>query len=165
MSLARFVADQRTSHQVPHAVACRALGVSESWFYKWHDRPPTPRQQRRTELDAAVAEAFENAHRLHGSPRVHADLRDTGWQVSKKTVAESMRRQHLIARAKKRRKNTTRPDANVQPFPDLVNRDFAAEAPNRKWVGDMTEVPTGEGKLYDDGDRFVLSAAAGLCHQ
>lgn len=64
MSLAVFIADQRTSHRVPHTVACRALGVSQSWFYKWQHRPrrPTPTEQRRAELDAAVAEAFKAPH-------------------------------------------------------------------------------------------------------
>jgi putative transposase len=150
VSLAVFIADQRTSHQVPHAVACRALSVSESWFYKWHHRSrrPTPGEQRRVELDAAVAEAFEAAHGLHGSPRILVDLRAAGWVVSEKSVAKSMARQGLVARPKKRRKNLTRPDKRAVPFPDLVQRDFTAPAPNMKWVGDMTEIPTDEGKLY-----------------
>jgi putative transposase len=150
VSLAVFIADQRTSHQVPHAVACRALSVSESWFYKWHhrSRQPLPSEQRRVELDAAVAEAFEAAHGLHGSPRLLVDLRAAGWVVSEKSVAKSMARQGLVARPKKRRKNLTRPDKRAVPFPDLVQRDFTAPAPNVKWVGDMTEIPTDEGKFY-----------------
>jgi putative transposase len=152
VSLAAFIADQRTGFGVPHAVACRALTVSESWFYKWnsrqHQQMPTPTEQRRAELDVAVAAAFEAAHGLHGSPRVHADLRAAGWVVSEKTVAKSMARQGLVARGKKRRKNLTRPDKRAVPFPDLVKRDFTAPAPNMKWVGDMTEIPTDEGKLY-----------------
>jgi putative transposase len=148
VSLAAFIADQRTSHQVPHAVACRALEVSESWFYKWQHRQPTPAEQRRAELDAAVADAFAAAHGLHGSPRIHADLRAGGWQVSEKSVAKSMARQGLVARTKKRRKNLTRPDKRAVPFPDLVKRDFTAPAPNTRWVGDMPEIPTDEGKFY-----------------
>jgi transposase InsO family protein len=150
VSLAVFIADQRTSHRVPQAVACRALGVSESWFYKWQHRSrvPSPVQQRRAELDAAVAEAFEAARWLHGSPRILIDLRAAGWVVSEKTVAKSMARQGLVARPKKRRKNLTRPDKRAVPFLDLVKRDFTAPAPNVKWVGDMTEIPTDEGKLY-----------------
>lgn len=168
MSLAVFIADQRTSHQVPHAVACRALSVSESWFYKWHDRQPTSSEQRRAELDAAVAQAFKASHGLHGSPRIHADVRDEGWRVSEKTVAKSMARQGLVARRKKRRKNLTRPDKRAIPFPDLVKRDFTAPAPNVKWVGDMTEIPTDEGKLYlstalDLFSRRLLGYATG-CH-
>lgn len=151
MSLAAFVASQRTDHGVPHAVACRALDVSESWFYKWRDRPPTPAQQRRAELDAKVREVFEHSGGnpgTYGSPRVHAELRDQGWIVTEKTVAASMARQGLVARPKKRFRCLTRPDKRAVPFPDLVRRDFSAPAPNVKWCGDMTEIPTLEGKLY-----------------
>ncbi len=74
MSVARFIADQRTEHQVPHALSCRVLGVSASWFYKWHNRPATARQVRRTELDAAVKQVFEASKGTYGSPRVHAEL-------------------------------------------------------------------------------------------
>ena len=120
MSLAAFIADQRTSHDVPHAVACRALVVSESWFYKWNHRQrhraPTPTEQRRAELDVAVAEAFEAAHGLHGSPRIHADLRAAGWVVSEKTVATSMARQGLVARTRKRPPVEATPSQDARPW-------------------------------------------------
>jgi len=58
VSLAAFIADQRTDHRVLHAVSCWALEVSGSWFYKWQDRPPTPAAQRRATVDAAVKGAF-----------------------------------------------------------------------------------------------------------
>jgi putative transposase len=151
VSVASHLAAQRTEHRVPHAVACRALGVSESWFYKWRDRPPTPRQQRRARLDAAVRRSFEGSGgtpRTYGSPRVHADLVDEGWEVSVNTVAASMASQGLVARVKRRRRSLTRPDKAAAPVPDLVKRDFTATDINEKWCGDLTEVPTGEGKLY-----------------
>jgi putative transposase len=151
MSLAAFIASQRTEHRVPHAVACRALDVSESWLYKWRDRQPTPAQQRRAALDAKVREIFDDSGGnpgTYGSPRVHAELRDQGWRVTEKTVAASMSRQHLVARPKKRFRCLTRPDKRAVPFPDLVRRDFSAPAPDLKWCGDMTEIPTLEGKLY-----------------
>ncbi|MGH9209056.1 MAG: IS3 family transposase [Acidimicrobiales bacterium] len=148
MSLASFVASQRTDHGVAHALACRALGVSESWFYKWRGRPPTARARRRAELDAKVRESFEGSDGTYGSPRVLADLREAGWRVSKKAVEASMARQGLVARTKRRRKNLTRPDKRAVPFPDLVRRDFTATAPDQRWVGDMTEIPTSEGRLY-----------------
>ena len=72
MSVARFIADQRTMHRVPHAVTCAILGVSESWFYKWVHREPTRPQVRRGELDAAVKALFEasQAHlRVAADPR------------------------------------------------------------------------------------------------
>jgi hypothetical protein len=59
VSVASFIASQRADHAVPQALSCKALGVSESWFYKWHERQRTPRQARRAALDKAVREAFE----------------------------------------------------------------------------------------------------------
>lgn len=148
MSVARFIADQRTFYAVPYAVCCVILGVSVSWFYKWLDRPPTARQQRRGELDAAVLKMFQASQRTYGSPRVHADLLEAGWAVSVNTVADSMRRQGLQGRKPKHSRGLTRQDKKAPKFPDLVNRDFTAPAPNMRWCGDMTEIPTDEGKLY-----------------
>ena len=167
MSVARFIADQRTSYRVPHVLTCVLLGVSLSWFYKWLDRPPTPRQQRRAEIDAAVKAMFADAKGLHGSPRLYADLLDAGWVVSEKTVADSMRRQGLVARKVKHRKGTTKQDRSAPKFPDLVKRDFTAAAPNLKWCGDITEIPTADGKLYlatviELYSRRLLAAATSL---
>jgi transposase InsO family protein len=173
VSVARFIADQRTNYRVPHAKTCQWLGMSESWFYKWLQRADDPAglhtatDRRRAEVDAAVAAAFTAARGLHGSPRLWADLLDQGWQISEKTVAESMRRQGLVARKIKRRNGLTRQDKTAPKFPDLVKRDFAAATPNTKWVGDITEIPTRAGKLYlatviDLYSRRLLGAATGL---
>jgi putative transposase len=148
VSVARFIADQRTFYRVPHAVCCAILGVSTSWLYKWLDRPATARQRRRGELDAEVGKMFTASQRTYGSPRIHADLLEAGWAVSVNTVADSMRRQGLQGRKPKHSKGLTRQDKKAPKFPDLVNRDFTAPAPNMKWCGDMTEIPTDEGKLY-----------------
>jgi putative transposase len=149
VSVASFVAAQRTEHGVPHALTCRALELSESWFYKWRNRAPTPRQQRRTDLDAAVKRSFDASGGRYGSPRVLADLVADGWRVSKKTVEASMARQGLVARPTRARRGwLTRPDKAAPPAPDLVKRDFTAPAINLKWCGDLTEVPTDQGKLY-----------------
>ena len=174
MSVARFIADQRTKYRVPHALTCVLLGVSLSWFYKWIARAAntdglhTDTDRRRAQLDTAVATAFRVAKGLHGSPRLVADLRDLDWVVSEKTVADSMRRQGLVARHIKRRNGLTKQDKMAPKFPDLVKRDFTAAAPNLKWVGDMTEIPTLCGqKLYlatviDLYRRRLLGAAMGL---
>jgi transposase InsO family protein len=68
--------------------------------------------------------------------------------VTEKTVAASMARQGLVARPKRRFRCLTRPDKRAVPFPDLVRRDFSSPASNVKRCGDMTEIPTAEGKLY-----------------
>ncbi|ROZ88723.1 IS3 family transposase [Gordonia sp. OPL2] len=173
MSVARFIADQRTNYRVPHAVSCRLLGVSEAWFYKWHKRTQSPgaatglhttRDYRRDTIDRAVAVAFDKARGLHGSPRLHADLRADGWTVTEKTVADSMCRQGLVARRIRRRNGLTRQDKTAPKFPDLLGRDFTAQCPDQRWVGDITEIPTAAGKLYlatviDLYSRRLLGAA------
>jgi len=148
VSVARFIADQRTLHRVPHAFSCRVLSLSESWFYKWHQRPPIRRAVRRAELDAQVARLFEASGRSYGSPRIFDDLVEAGAVVSVNTVADSMRRQGLQGRKRKHPKGLTKQDKSAPKFPDLLHRDFSATAPNKKWCGDITEIPTDEGKLY-----------------
>jgi len=148
VSVARFIADQRAKHQVPHTITCALLGLSVSWFYKWIKRQPTARQQRRAELDTAVRERFDASGGTYGSPRVHTDLIEAGWRVSVNTVAESMRRQGLVGRKPKRCKGLTKQDRTAPKFPDLLRRDFTATAPNHRWCGDMTHIPTDEGPLY-----------------
>jgi putative transposase len=148
VSVARFIADQRTNYRVPHTLSCAVLGVSVSWLHKWLDRPPTDRQRRRGELDKRVRERFEDSGRTYGSPRVHADLIAEGWRVGVNTVADSMRRQGLQGRKPKRRRGLTKQDKSAPVFADLLRRDFTAAAPNQKWCGDITEIPTDEGKLY-----------------
>ena len=152
MTVASFIAAQRTDHRVPHAKCCRWLGVSQSWFYKWRERPPTPRQQRRVELDSAVKASFDDSGgtpHTYGSPRVFEDLVEAGWEVSQNTVAASMARQGLQGRSlKRKRRSLTRPDKAAAPIPDLVKRDFSAEATDQRRCGDLTEIPTDEGNLY-----------------
>jgi len=167
--VAALIAAQREQHRIPHAVSCRALGVSQSWFYKWHGGAPGPRAQRREKLKAEVARLFAGHEGKYGSPRITADLRDGGWRVSENTVAGLMREQGLAARRKRRRRSTTRPGRGRWRAPDLVKRDFPAEKINCKWFGDGTEIPTDEGKLYldsvlDMASRRVLGFALGEHH-
>jgi len=176
VSVARFIADQRTSYRVPHTITCALLGVSVAWFYKWFARAIGPsaasglhtaRDRRRDTIDRAVRVMFNKKRGLHGSPRLHTDLRDDGWEISEKTVADSMRRQGLVARRIKRRNGLTKQDKTAPKFPDLLKRNFTAGRPNARWVGDMTEIPTAGGKLYlatviDLYSRRLLGAATGL---
>jgi transposase InsO family protein len=167
--VAALIAAQREQRRIPHAVSCRALGVSRSWFYKWRGGALGPRAQRRQRLAAEVARLFCLHAGKYGSPRITADLRDAGWRVSENTVARLMREQQLAARRKKRRRCSTRPGKGRWRAPDLVKRDFPAARLNRKWFGDGTEIPTGEGKLHlasilDMASRRVLGFALGEHH-
>ena len=173
MTVASFIAAQRTVHHVAHAVACRALDVPASTFYKWRDRPPTAREQRRACLDEAVKRSFDDSGGTpgtYGSPRVWEDLVEAGWKVSVNTVAASMARQGLQGRSPRRkRRSLTRPDKAAAPIPDLIKRDFTATAVNQRWCGDLTEIPTEEGKLYlatveDLASRRLPGFAVGAHH-
>jgi putative transposase len=145
--MAGFIAAQRAEFGVPHTVACRALGVSQAWFYKWCHGDGSPRRARRRVLAALIAALFAQHRSSYGAPRITAELRAAGWRVSQNTVAAIMAEQGLRARPKRRRRSTTRPGKGRWRAPDLVNRDFSARRVNQRWFGDGTDIDTTEGKL------------------
>ena len=166
--MAGFIAVQRAEHQVPHATACRALGVSPAWFYKWRNGDASPRRARRAQLAAEIRRLFAAHRGCYGSPRITADLREAAWRVSENTVAKIMAEQRLVAR-RKRRRGGTRPGTGRWRAPDLIGRRFAAAQVNRKWYGDGTEIVTDEGKLFldsvlDMASRRVVGFALGAHH-
>jgi putative transposase len=171
--VAGFIASQRDTYRVPHAASCRALGVSQAWFYKWRQvlnyGDASRQHARREQLKVAIRRLFAKHHGTYGSPRITADLRAEGWRVSKNTVAELMRELGLQARRKRRRTQTTRPGRGRWRAPDLIGRDFAASALNRKWYGDGTEIVTDEGKLFldsvlDMASRRIIGFSLGEHH-
>lgn len=171
--MAAFIAAQRDWHRIPHAMSCRALGVSQSWFYKWaaHARAGSlpPRSARRARLAAEVKRLFEAHDGKRGSPMITADLQEEGWRVSENTVAALMAEQGLAARPRRRRRSTTRPGRGRWRAPDLVKRQFPAAKINQKWYGDGTEIPTDAGKLYltsvmDAASRRILGFTLSAHH-
>jgi putative transposase len=170
VSLAALIAAQRAEHGTPHAVSCRALGVSQAWFYKWWRGDRSVRRTRRQALSATIAYLFRKHHGSYGSPRISADLREMGWRVSQNTVATLMAEQHLMARRTRGRRGTTRPDRSARKAPDLLGREFSPpQRPDVRWVGDLTEVPTDEGKLHlaavlDLHGRRCVGFAMGIHH-
>jgi len=169
VSLAGFIATQRVEHHIPQAVSCRALVVSEAWFYKWAHGDVSLRRHRRAALAAQIRFLFVRHKRRYGSPRITAELREAGWRVSANTVAALMREQGLVAR-RRRRRGTTRPDASARKAPDLLGRDFSLrDKPNQAWIGDLTDIPNDEGRLYlasvlDLHSRRVVGFAMGAHH-
>jgi transposase InsO family protein len=170
VSVAAFITAQRAEHGVPYAVSCRALGVSQAWFYKWRGGDVSLRRKHRAAIDAAVAYEFARRNGRDGSPPITQRLRDRGWRISKNTVADSMRRQGLVARPKRRRRGLTKADKRARKVPDLLKRDFAPPpSVNQRWVSDLTEIPTGQGTLYlasilDLNSRRAVGYALGAHH-
>lgn len=167
--MAAFIVAQRDDHGVPYATACRALGVSDSWFHKWRHGDPSPRRARRQQLAVEIRRLYAAHRGRYGAPRITGDLRDAGWRVSENTVAAIMRQAGLVGRPTRRRRGLTRPGKGRWRAPDLVGRDFAAEDINHKWYGDGTEIPTDEGKLYldsvlDVASRRIVGFALGEHH-
>jgi putative transposase len=134
VAVAAFIAAQRAGHGIPYAVACRALGVSQSWFYQWRHGDTSVRRARRRQLADEIRRLFERHQGRYGSPRITADLVEAGCRVSPHTVAGLMRELGLAARPRRRRRATTRPDAGRWRAPDLVRRQFAAGRPIQKVV-------------------------------
>lgn len=167
--MAGFITAQRAEHAVPHAVACRALGVSPAWFYKWCNGDASRRRARRAQLTTEIRRCFAAHRGRYGSPRITAELRDAGWRVGPNTVARIMAEQQLVARPQRRRRGGTRPGRGRWRAPDLIGRRFGAAQVNRKWYGDGTEIVTDEGKLFldsvlDMGSRRVVGFALGEHH-
>jgi putative transposase len=148
VTVAAFISSRRTDHAVPHAVTCRALGLSESWFYKWRNRTPTGRDRRRADLADAVWAVFDASGGTYGSPRVALELWAAGWQVSVNTVAKLMAELGLAGRPLPRRRRSLTRQGKRAAAPDLVQRRFTAPAPDVLWCGDLTQIVTDEGKLY-----------------
>jgi putative transposase len=131
----------------PVATLCRVLGVSSSGYYAWSKRALS----RRAKDDAVLIERIGAIHAAskgtYGAPRIHAELQANGIHIGKKRVARLMRRADLAGVSRRKFVTTTVRDGARQA-PDLVERDFTAQRPNRLWVADITYIPTWAGFLY-----------------
>jgi transposase InsO family protein len=128
---------------------CQALEVTRSGFFAWVKRPESPRSRRERQLKAKIRFEHEQSRGVYGSPRVHQALLIGGESVSRNTVAKLMRQEEIRAKNKRRFVPRTTDSRHDQPVAqNLLDRDFTASEPNRKWVADITYIPTGEGWLY-----------------
>lgn len=138
------------AHQATYPIAtmCRVLEVSTSGYYAWRDRAPSARQRHDEELSRQIRHSHGRSDGTYGSPRILADLQESGERVGRKRVARLMRAEGLEGVSRRKRSRTTKRDGSSRPAPDLVERDFTAEGPDRLWVADITYVPTWAGFLY-----------------
>jgi putative transposase len=126
---------------------CQRLGVSKSGYYDWRSRPESATAQRREELKLLITKAFKESDSTYGYRRIRAQLRRWGHTVGPELVRRLMRELGLVpCQPRPRRRSLTQAGAAI--VPDLIGRNFTAEAPGEKLVGDITYIATGEGWLY-----------------
>ncbi len=127
---------------------CETLGISKSGYYTWRARPISRHEQEDGELTYVIEACYQQSRETYGSPRVHVCLQRQGHRCSRKRVARLMRQQGWYAREHRKRAQTTQQHPDHQKAANVLNRDFEASAPNRKWVTDVTAIWTQEGWLY-----------------
>lgn len=126
----------------------RVLKVSRAGYYEWRDRPEGVRSATQRRTDAMVCKVFNQFKSRYGAIRVTRELNEDGLPIDKKTVAKSLKRQGLVAKAGRKFKATTNSKHSLPVAPNLLQQDFSANAPDEKWVGDITYLDTREGWLY-----------------
>lgn len=144
-----WIAQHRDSF--PVRVMCDALNVSPSGYYDSLDRPPSDRQRRHARIQRAVEQVHAESHGIYGSHKVAESLRqrDDLESACRNTVAAAMREMGLKSRVRKQfTPTTTQADPTKQPADNRLDRDFTADAPNRKWVTDITYLATAAGWVY-----------------
>jgi putative transposase len=143
----RFIDDHQAAFDI--RTMCRVLGVSASGYYAWRTRPPSQRQLRHEALGKLIDEVHADSRRTYGYRRVHAELTDgLGLQIGRDQVGLVMARSGLQGLKKRRKFSCTVRDETARPAPDLVDRNFVADAPDQLYVADITYVPTAVGFAY-----------------
>jgi putative transposase len=128
---------------------CRCLKVSPSGFYAWEARPPSARQRDNERLLVRIREIHSDSQGAIGAPRMHEDLRDEGETASPNRVARLMASEDLQGwPRRKKRGQRAKPGLPPPGVKNLLERDFTALEPESKWVTDITELKTDEGKLF-----------------
>lgn len=130
------------------ALMCRVLSVSRSGYYEWKQRKPSPRALADAALAKEIKGIYEDHHGRIGAPRITEELRTRGKRVGRHRVARLMRQEALRAKAAKKFKATTNSNHNLPVAPNLLAQNFEADAPDQKYVSDITYIWTDEGWLY-----------------
>jgi putative transposase len=149
VTIYRHISEAKRAKEQLVSLQCELLGVSESGYYAWLSRAPSDRELTDAWLTERIRQLHAASSGRYGSPRVHAMLRRQGIRVGAKRVARLMRAAGVQgAHQRRRRKGCTVPVDGVEPFADLVGRDFRPDAPDRVWAADIKQIKTGEGWLY-----------------
>lgn len=138
------------SYQAKYRIStlCRTLRVSASGYYAWLVRKPSARRKRDIELGDRIEALHRRSRNTYGRPRIKADLEEEGITIGNDRLARLMNERQLQGASRRKGIRTTVRDRDARPAPDLVDRKFVADAPNRLWVADITYVPTYAGFLF-----------------
>jgi putative transposase len=142
----RFIEKHRD--ELPVKLMCKVLEVSTSGYYAWRGRLPSKREMANRALTAKIQEEFKKSGETYGSPRIYQVMRKLGLMCSQNRVARLMSAADLKAKQTRRYRSTTKRNKADRAAPNILQRDFSAEAPNKKWVADITYIATQEGWLY-----------------
>ena len=141
-----FIAEQAVHYQVTRL--CRVMDVSRRGYYDWLSRPESKRSLENGELFERIKALFYQHREVYGAPRIHKVLQQQGERCSLNRVARLMRINQLAPKTIKKFRITTDSRKSRYPAKNILNREFAAEQPNEKWVADVTYIPTREGWLF-----------------
>lgn len=134
--------------EFPVTTMCRAAGVRRSSFYAWLNRPVSARAKRRALVGEAVEETYHGFKKRYGAPRLYVELNESGIKCSLNHVAELLREKGLRARNGKAFRYCAHYESKTNVSENLLARRFKADAPNRKWVSDITYIKVGRLWLY-----------------
>ena len=138
-----------TIHMPSVVKMCRWMEVSRSGFYEWRGKPESATAKRRVIIALVVQKSFDESDGTYGYRRVHADLAAWGVPAGPELVRSVMRDLGLEScQPRPWRFSLTEGDGQEHGIPDRVSRDFTADAPGEKMVGDITYIPTWQGWLY-----------------
>jgi transposase InsO family protein len=127
---------------------CKVLEISRSGYFQWSKRGPSRRLLENIALFVRIKEVHALSHKTYGSPRITHALAKDGPIYNEKRVARIMKENGLRAKMSKKFKVTTDSSKTKTIFPNLLQQNFTADAPNCVWTSDITSVDTGEGWLY-----------------
>ncbi len=127
---------------------CRVMKVSRSGYYKWLSRPESMRSQRRKQWTEQIKNVFDASRQLYGSPKISKKLQQSGVDISERTVSRIMKQEGIRSRTVRKYKPTTNSNHSLPVHENVLEQNFSADAPNQKWVTDITYIPTREGWLY-----------------
>lgn len=127
---------------------CRTLGVSTSGYYAWLNRALSSRKQSDIVLGDQIEAIHRRSRNTYGRPRIKAELKAEGISASNDRLSRLMNERKLEGASRRKRIRTTVRDKDARPAPDLVERKFRADAPDRLWVADITYIPTYAGFLF-----------------